>query len=262
MKIWVLLENSRCREDLSCEHGLSLYIETGDKKILFDAGQTGAFAQNAEKMGVDLEAVDFCILSHGHYDHGGGLKHFLEINPTAPIYVQEGAFTPCYDGKEAYIGLDPGLRESGRILFCQGTRELCPGITLTDGNDLPRFDPIDSAGLTRLAGQRYIPDQFSHEQYLLVREGEKRLCISGCSHKGIGNIVRWFTPDVLIGGFHYMKKDPVSDGPWLREAAGKLLAGNTLYYTGHCTGEGPYAFLKQIMGSRLNRLSTGAVFEI
>ena len=79
---------------------------------------------------------------------------------------------------------------------------------------------------------------------------------------GIGNIVRWFRPDVLIGGFHYMKRDPVIDGPWLRDAAEKLLTGNTVYYTGHCTGDGPYAFLKDIMGDRLNRLSTGAVFEI
>lgn len=262
MKIWVLLENSCCREDLSCEHGLSLYIETGDKKILFDAGQSAAFEENAGKMGVDLEKVDFCVLSHGHYDHGGGLGEFLRINPSAPVYLHGEAFAPCYDGKSQYIGLDPVLKDSGRLVFCRGTRELCPGMTLTDGNDLPRFDPIDSAGLTRKVGEDFVPDDFAHEHYLLIREGEKTVCISGCSHKGIGNIVRWFRPDVLIGGFHYMKRDPVSDGPWLRDAAEKLLTGNTVYYTGHCTGDGPYAFLKDIMGDRLNRLSTGAVFEI
>ena len=85
MKIYTLMENTTCNEALACEHGLSLYIEAAGKRILFDAGQTGAFADNAEKMGIDLSQVDICILSHGHYDHGGGLKRFLEVNDHAPI---------------------------------------------------------------------------------------------------------------------------------------------------------------------------------
>ena len=87
MKLTVLMENTTCREDLVCEHGLSLYIEANGQRILFDAGQTGAFADNAEKMGVDLTKIDLCILSHGHYDHGGGLKRFLEINDHAKVYI-------------------------------------------------------------------------------------------------------------------------------------------------------------------------------
>ena len=80
MKVQVLLENTSLSEALKAEHGLSLYIETGKHKILFDMGQTDAFADNAEKMGIDLSQVDFAILSHGHYDHGGGLKYFMEIH--------------------------------------------------------------------------------------------------------------------------------------------------------------------------------------
>ena len=79
MKIVTLMENTRCREDLCCEHGLSLYMETGDHKILFDAGQSAAFGENAEILGVNLKDVDFAVLSHGHYDHGGGLGKFLQI---------------------------------------------------------------------------------------------------------------------------------------------------------------------------------------
>ena len=79
MKIVTLMENTACREHLSFEHGLSLYIETQNQKILFDAGQSGAFADNAEKLGVDLREVDFAVLSHGHYDHSGGLARFLEL---------------------------------------------------------------------------------------------------------------------------------------------------------------------------------------
>ena len=78
------MENTTTREDLACEHGLSLYIEANGKRILFDTGASAAFADNAEKLGIDLNQVDLCILSHGHYDHGGGIKRFLEVNDHAP----------------------------------------------------------------------------------------------------------------------------------------------------------------------------------
>ena len=94
MKVVTLMENTVCREGFRCEHGLSLYLETGNHKILFDAGQSAAFAENAEKLGVDLSKVDFAVLSHGHYDHGGGLGKFLQIHPKAPVYVSRYAFEP------------------------------------------------------------------------------------------------------------------------------------------------------------------------
>ena len=76
MKVTVLAENSACREDLTPQHGLSLYIETNGKKILFDMGQDDTFAQNAKTLGIDLSQADLAIISHGHYDHVGGLDTF------------------------------------------------------------------------------------------------------------------------------------------------------------------------------------------
>ena len=87
MKITALLENTSEREDMLTEHGLSLYIETQNHTILFDMGQSGLFAKNAAVLGIDLGAVDIAVLSHGHYDHGGGLAVFLEINKTAPVWI-------------------------------------------------------------------------------------------------------------------------------------------------------------------------------
>ena len=109
MRIVTLIENTSCQASLCCEHGLSLYIETGKHRILFDAGQTGAFADNAEKLGIDLRTVDLAVLSHGHYDHGGGLKRFLEINHTAPVYLSRNAFGAYYNGTQKYIGLDSAI---------------------------------------------------------------------------------------------------------------------------------------------------------
>jgi len=76
MLIKALVENTTITDDLGCEHGLSLYIETAKHKILFDVGASELFFQNAKKFGVNIADVDFLVISHGHYDHGGGLKAF------------------------------------------------------------------------------------------------------------------------------------------------------------------------------------------
>ena len=80
MKIITLIENLTYKQGLVAEHGLSLYIESADKKILFDTGQSGLFMQNAKKLGINIEEIDSVILSHGHYDHTGGLYPFLQKN--------------------------------------------------------------------------------------------------------------------------------------------------------------------------------------
>lgn len=255
MRIITLIENTACREALAAEHGLSLYIETGDHKILFDAGQSAAFADNAEKLGVDLGRVDICILSHGHYDHGGGLKRFLEINDTAPIYVSRYAFELHYGSPERYNGLDQTLLESRRIRFVEDRLELDTGLTLFSCNDRQRPFYGDNFGLHVLEDGVLLPDDFRHEQYLLVEETGKRILFSGCSHKGILNIAHWFQPDVLIGGFHFMKlEDPLA----LTNAARQLAQQDTIYYTGHCTGQTQYDHLKRILGEKLHPISGGA----
>ena len=120
MRVVTLIENTAGCPELVCEHGLSFYIETGKHRILFDAGQTDAFAQNAEKLNVDLGSVDFAVLSHGHYDHGGGLQKFLQINQTAPVYLRRDAFLLHQNGQGKNIGLDPQLQASDRLVFTGG----------------------------------------------------------------------------------------------------------------------------------------------
>lgn len=254
MRIITLIENTASWEDLAAEHGLSLYIETENHRILFDAGQSAAFADNAEKLGVDLSRVDICILSHGHYDHGGGLKRFIDVNHTAPIYVSRWAFEPHYGGPERYNGLDQTLLESQRIRFAEDIHHLAPGLTLFSCNDRQRPFDADSFGLLVLEDGILKRDDFRHEQYLMIEDGGKRILISGCSHKGILNIAHWFRPDVLIGGFHFMKlEDPAA----LTDAARKLAQYKTVYYTGHCTGQMQYTCMKRVMGEQLHAISAG-----
>lgn len=260
MKVVVLVENHSCDDSLYCEHGLSLYIETGNHKILFDFGQSAAFVENAEKLGVALEEVDFAVLSHGHYDHGGGIAAFLSVNSAAPVFVSEAAFEPHYNASDKYIGLDPALRQCDRILVAGENREIVPEIRLLSCKGRAFQVPIDSSGLTCERDGKRIAEEFDHEQYLLIEEEGKRILISGCSHKGILNIVDWFRPDVLIGGFHFMKLDPESKT--LIEAAQVLRSYPTHYYTGHCTGDAQVQRLHDLMGQCLDEIHTGTVLYL
>lgn len=261
MVITVLLENTRCREDLGCEHGLSLYIEARGKRILFDAGQSDLFSHNAAALGIDLGKVDAAVLSHGHYDHGGGLPAFFEGNGHAPVYLRREALGEHYNAKDAYIGLSEAVKDSARLIFSEDGQQIAPGLTLYA--PAAAVYPIDSAGLTRQEEAGKKPDLFQHEQYLLIEEARKRVLISGCSHRGICNIAERFQPDVLIGGFHFMKLDPEGEGrETLEWAAEKLMALPTVYYTGHCTGQAAFDFLKERMGERLHGISTGTILEL
>ena len=89
MRIVSLIDNISERNDIASEHGLSFYIETANHKILFDLGASTLFSKNAKTLGIDLALVDTVIISHGHYDHGGGLKHFMTINQKAKIYIKK-----------------------------------------------------------------------------------------------------------------------------------------------------------------------------
>lgn len=258
MKITVLAENISVNDEFVAEHGLSLYIETENHKILFDMGQSDVFLQNAMTLGIDLRNVDLAFLSHGHYDHGGGLLCFLEINSKAKVYLNENAFGDYYNGTEKYIGLDKSLMNNKRLVFVGDELVIDDELSLFSCNKREKTELINSFGLNKKVNEAFVPDDFIHEQYLLINEKGKRTLISGCSHKGVVNIANWFHPDVFVGGFHLSKLDPLTeDKIRLDEIADFLLKDKALYYTCHCTGVSQYNYLKTKMRDSIDYLSTG-----
>ena len=263
MKIKCLIDNSTQRPDFWAEHGLSLYIEACGKKILFDTGASEAFEDNAVRFGVDLREIDFCVLSHGHYAHANVLLKFMEENETAPVYMNEHAFEPhvAKGGKD--IGLKKELMGNSRIILAGDYLKIADGLELYSCNDKERTHAVLYGGLDVIKDGVQVPDDFIHEQYLMITEGFRKILISGCSHKGILNIMEWLQPDILVGGFHFMGVE--SDGlgsDMLKASAEELLSYNTVYYTGHCTGLEQYCFMKQIMCDKVHYLAAGQVLEI
>jgi len=275
MELTVLLENTG-PETLHCAHGLSLYLETGGKKILFDFGPSGELLlENARKLGVDLAAVDLAVLSHGHYDHAGGLEAFLGVNDRAPVYVHRLAFQPHLARREeGYrdIGADAALPERfpGRFVLTDGVWPVDENLTLF--SDISGFALLSgsNAALLEKDGDAVIPDRFLHEQNLLIREGEALALVAGCAHRGIVNILARAealagrAPDLVFAGFHLTNPGRHTDEPEaLVRAVGEALAERPCRYcTGHCTGQGPYGILEELLGGRLAYLGGGKRFRL
>ncbi len=270
MHVTVLAENTAARDGVVAEHGLALLVETGERTILCDGGQSAALLSNAAALKKDLSAVDTAILSHGHYDHSGGLSAFAAQYPDVPRVLRVGANGDFFHG-ERYIGIDKTLAsgDSCRFVF-GGVTDLGNGVSVFGGFDSVFDRPFANAGLTVRENGIERPDDFSHEQATVVCENGKRVLISGCAHSGILNILGMFTtlyggmPDAVFSGFHTVKNEPYTGAEiaQLQILASALAATGATFYTGHCTGDEAVDVMKPLLGDRLVRMRCGDSFQI
>lgn len=280
MLVKVLIENSTIDTSFVAEHGLSLYIEEEGRAYLLDAGQSGVFMENAEKMGADLGEVSFAVLSHGHYDHAGGFGDFLEKYPDKKLYAMEAAKEKYYStsgGSLHEIGIPenvyPAYEES--FFFVDAAVQIGEGIYLIPHStgELERIG--ERSGLYKGVGEDILPDDFAHE-VSLVFDTEKGLVVfNSCAHGGLLTIlkeVQAYLPDkelyAFFGGLH-MKG--VRDGEEIctfsEEEIQKLAdavhsMGLKKIYTGHCTGAPGYELLKKYLPSVVNAMATGSTIIV
>lgn len=274
MLVKTLVEDTTSSPLLNSEHGLSIYIETNNKKILFDTGAGNLFLKNARKMNVDIKDVDFAVISHGHYDHGGGLRTFQEENVNALVYIHKNAFDNHYSkapGRNPVnAGIDRSLKWHERIVNTDENYLINKETELFSNVTGREFFSFCNDSLYMELDEFMVKDDFRHEQNLLIREAGKMVLFAGCAHNGIVNIMKHVYeeegafPDYAISGFHLFNSSTgKSEQSDVIEGIAKFLAGtNTKFYTGHCTGLEAYAYLKRIMGDQIQYLETGTVFQI
>lgn len=278
MKVIALIENTKLegREDLVAEHGLSLYIECNDKRILFDTGASEAFEQNARKLGINLQDVDALVVSHHHFDHGGGLARFLEVNHKAKVYLRKSDEEDFYfripGVLSRYIGLDQELLEqqADRFEFIDCFTEILPDVYILTGIPQQYATPKGNRRLFVKRAKKFSLDSFEHELIMVHREGDELVVFTGCAHNGILNMVAAVTgqfPGVpikgVIGGFHLMglpKLNTMAGSKAEVRGIGEELLDYPIerVYTGHCTGQKAYRVLKGVMAEKLEYFSTGS----
>ena len=272
-RVVVLSENTLTKDGeekgLKAEHGLSLYIENDMNTLLVDAGQSDAFAENAKKLDIDLSNVKYAILSHGHYDHADGFETFFDVNNKAKLYMRREVSENCYSEKAEgikYIGPKKGMLDKYRERIVKVDS---PHYTIDSCNTV--LLPHTTEGLAKLGAKarlfkesdgNMVPDDFDHEQTLLLNTVKGYVIFNSCSHAGAANILRevrdYLTGDATIyayiGGFHLMH----STDEEVREFAESIRHANVQrLITGHCTGERAYEILKDELGDCVERMHVG-----
>lgn len=257
----VLMENSAL-DDLASEHGVSFWIETPGGSILFDTGASGAFAENAERLGVDLAKTDFIVLSHGHYDHVGGLATALKAC-SAPVLAGPGALLPKVtsdgDGARA-IGMDRAVAASlgDRLRTVDSRREILPGVEILPAAPIESSVPTDNERLLRKQNDRPGPDPFEEELSLLIQGRKGPVLVTGCSHRGIANIHRSAGVEIsaIVGGLHLLHESEET----IRAVAHEISDAKD-FWIGHCTGDRGMLLIEEELPGRLHGIAAGTRAE-
>lgn len=276
MKITTLIENKPGeRDELHTEHGLSFYIEVDGKGILFDLGQSGNFIDNAKSLDIDLRKLDYVIISHGHYDHSGGLERLIEeINPNIKLYLGKGFFNEKYrlSGEDdyEYIGnpFDEGFLIENNIEF-EYIDEDITQITenLSIYSNFIRNDEFENTNQDMYLKENgeYKKDLFLDEISLGIKTHKGLVVLVGCSHVGIVNILETISRRTnmniyaLIGGTHLVKEDDDKINKiigYLKEKDIKILGAC------HCTGKQGETMMGQQMEGNFINNNTGDVLKV
>jgi 7,8-dihydropterin-6-yl-methyl-4-(beta-D-ribofuranosyl)aminobenzene 5'-phosphate synthase len=274
--ITVLIDNepSRLHPRLRTERGHSLHVRWRERSLLLDTGMSERFANNACALGIEIADVDTVVLSHGHVDHSGGLKHLLGVNHRATVFAASGVRERLWlslFGLKKEVSLDPEVvtdaRERLRLVTedCEPEEGLHLLVRVPDAHPRPLGNQLLLSGP---ATQR-APDDLAHELVMALDDGDGLVVFTGCGHHGVLNVVdavRTALPDrpikALVGGFHFVGfpflglfVEPHERILEIGRALRALPIGRIV--TGHCTGRAGYEALREVLGSGITYAATG-----
>jgi 7,8-dihydropterin-6-yl-methyl-4-(beta-D-ribofuranosyl)aminobenzene 5'-phosphate synthase len=217
VKVTILVENSAESRGLLAEHGLAYWIEVGSQHILFDTGQGEVLLSNAQRLGAPLHQVDIVVISHGHYDHTGGLANLLRGSRPAMIFLHPDARKPKFaeskDGSSREIGIPPACEQAlqqygGSVVLTDEPKVVSNGLMVT--GPVPRTtDFEDTGGPFFLDADCRKPDPLVDDQAVFFESSRGTVVLLGCAHAGVINTLRFVRQltnqqpiYAVLGGMH------------------------------------------------------------
>ncbi len=274
MRITLLVDNETVRSDLQAEHGLALWIDTGAHRVLFDTGSSPGLVSNALQLGIDLARTDAIALSHGHYDHSGGLAAVLALAPHARLYLHADALRSRYSIHPARpareIGMPDDIRRAvethqGPVIWVDGTTPVCPGVALT-GPVLRTTSYEDTGGPFFLDADARLRDLLIDDQSVWLNTPKGLVVLLGCAHSGVVNTlqsVKRASPSAklhaVIGGMHLANADTTR---LYRTAAYLQAQGLALVGPCHCTGAAAVQYLTRALPGKVVPLHAGDTLDL
>ena len=260
---WTILVDNRTNDAaLETEHGLSILLETEKHSILLDTGASDMLIRNAARLGKDLSRVEYVFISHGHSDHAGGLKHFMQINKKAKVIVSPDALSGKFYSKRSYLHSIttewPEIPQE-RLLPIEQSGSIGDDIFIIA--HIPQIHPMPEGNqhlFIQDAQGQFIQDDFRHELALYTGG----LLFTGCAHSGLENILAAcpLPVNTVVGGFHLL--DHHESEAKLTDLSYRLTDAypHTQFYTSHCTGDQVFAILQGVMGNKIHPFSCGTTF--
>lgn len=270
--ITILMDNQAYQPELKAEHGLSMLVEKDGMRILFDTGQTDNLQYNGRAMGVALHNLDAVVLSHGHFDHSGGLMSVVRKNPGIRVYGHPAIFESKYadHGRgKIYIGMQYKLQDyqkaGANFVLSESSQEIGPGIFSSGHidrvNDFERVSPA----FIKDTGRNFISDNLEDDGCLIIEQGQKIILILGCTHSGLINtldlVSRKWDKDhfaLIIGGLHLSDKDS-SYVTRVLERANRFKIDKLIPL--HCSGLNHQALFEHYLGHRVEYGGAGKVIN-
>jgi 7,8-dihydropterin-6-yl-methyl-4-(beta-D-ribofuranosyl)aminobenzene 5'-phosphate synthase len=273
MRLTILSENYALKAPMA-EWGFSVFIETENKKYLFDTGQSGdVVIQNAKSLNIDLTHLDGIILSHGHYDHVGGLVKVLQQCGPTTIFGHPGIFKERYserNGKLVYTGIEQTkkqLEEDFHVTFKLSSTLTQINSRLWLTGEVPQINPHEKISKHFKAKQEKTiqKDEFPDDNSLIIETNKGLVLLFGCAHRGIVNIMEHAKNSLnkpiygFVGGTHLHD----SSNDHYNFVAQYIKENNINFMApGHCTGINKIFLLKQSFGQKITPAFCGEVFEL